>query len=141
MTQADPPKEASAVEKMNGRSLLLSLCLSLLSLSLPLSLSSNKMTHCFKECRAASGVLKRIYCFYKNFIIKIDPLNSSCSKKTTVPRKKTQAISTPKEQLFRKSSCSESHPCKYAIAVLKNLLYLMNHYNYYCEINKLTHSP
>ena len=82
MTQADPPKEASTVEKMNGRSLLL-------SLSLSLSLSSNKMTHCFKECRAAGGVLKRIYCFYKNFIIKIDPLNSSCSKKISVPRKKT----------------------------------------------------
>ena len=60
MAQVDPLKKASTVEKMNGRSPLL---------------SSNKMSHCFKEWRTANGVLKRIYCLYKNFIIKIDPRN------------------------------------------------------------------
>ena len=44
MSQADPPKEASTVKKMNGRSLLL---------------SSNKMTHYFKEWTTPSGVLKK----------------------------------------------------------------------------------
>ena len=51
MAQADPTKEASTVKTMNGRSLLL---------------SSNKMTHYFKEWTNPSGVLKKIYCLYQN---------------------------------------------------------------------------
>ena len=42
MAQADSPKEASTVKKMNVQSLLL---------------SSKQMTHCFKEWTTPSGVL------------------------------------------------------------------------------------
>ena len=73
MVQSNPPKEASTVRKINGRSLLL---------------SSNKMTHYFKEWATASSVLKKIYCLYKNLMLQIDSLNSSCSQKLR---------STPKE--------------------------------------------
>ena len=62
------------------------------------------MTHYFKEWTTVRDVLKKFYCLYKNLMLQRDP-------KTTVPRKKIKAISTPKEQLFRESSCSESHPC------------------------------
>ena len=82
---------------MNGRLLLL---------------PSDKMTHDFKQWMTPSGVLKKIYCLYKNLIPKIDPFNSSYSQKTSVPLKKIKAISTPKEQLFGESNCSESHLCK-----------------------------
>ena len=64
MAQADPPKEASTVKKMNGQLLLL---------------SSNKMTHYFKEWTTSSVILKKIYCLYKNLMLQIDPLNRSCS--------------------------------------------------------------
>ena len=46
MTQADPPKEANTVKKMNGRSLLI---------------FSNKTTHYFKEWTA-------VRCFEKNIL-------------------------------------------------------------------------
>ena len=46
-----------------------------------LLLSSNKMTNHFKEWKAASGVLKKIHCLYKNLMPQIDPLNSSFSQK------------------------------------------------------------
>ena len=46
MAQADPPKEANTVKKMNGRSLLI---------------FSNKTTHYFKEWTAAR-------CFEKNIL-------------------------------------------------------------------------
>ena len=64
MAQADPPKKAITVKKMNCRSILL---------------TSNKMTHYFKECTTSSDVLKKLYCLYKNLVLQIDPLNSSCS--------------------------------------------------------------
>ena len=66
MAQTDPPREASTVKKMNGRLLLFSL---------------NKITHHFKEWTTASVTLKKIYCLYKNLMLQIDPLNSSCSQK------------------------------------------------------------
>ena len=67
MVQAAPFREASTVKKkMNNRSLLLSL---------------NEITHYFKKWTAGSGVLKKIYCVYKNVILQIDPLKSSCSQK------------------------------------------------------------
>ena len=72
MAQADPPKEASTVKKMNGRSLLL---------------SSNKMTHYFKEQTNISGVLKKIYCLYKNLMLQIDPFNSSCFQNLQYPER------------------------------------------------------
>ena len=56
MAQADPPKEASTVKKMNERLLL--------------HFSLNKMTYYFKESTAASGVLKKIYCPYKNLMLR-----------------------------------------------------------------------
>ena len=64
MSQADPPKEASTVKKMNGRSLLL---------------SSNKMTHYFKEWTTPSGVLKKIYCLYENLMLQTVAVPRNCS--------------------------------------------------------------
>ena len=97
MAQGDSPKEVSRVNKMNGRLLLF---------------SSSKMTHYFKKWTSPGGVLKK----YISFLQKFDPSNRSYIQqlfpKTTVPQKKIKTISTLKEQLFRESSCSESHPCK-----------------------------
>ena len=73
MAQADPPKEARVIKKMNGRLLLL---------------YSNKMTYYFTECATPSGVVKKIYCLYKNLMRQIDPLNSSCSQKLQVFERK-----------------------------------------------------
>ena len=42
-----------------------------------------KTTQYFKQWTTGSGVLKKIYCLYKNLMLQIDPLNS----KTTVPQK------------------------------------------------------
>ena len=50
MTRADPPNEASTVKKMNGWSLLL---------------SSNKMTHYFKEWTTVCGALKKHFVYTK----------------------------------------------------------------------------
>ena len=73
MTQPYPPNEANTVKKMNRRSLFI---------------SSNKTTHYFKEWMAASCVLKKIYCLYKNLIFRIDPLSSSSSQKLHYPERK-----------------------------------------------------
>ena len=86
MAQAAPLREDSAVKKMNDRSLLLSL---------------NKITHYFKKWMTASGVLKKIYCLYKNLILQIDPLNSSCSQKQQYPER------TLRLKVLRKSSFLE----------------------------------
>ena len=99
MAVADPPKEDSAVKNMKSRSLLL---------------SSNEMTHYFKEQR------------------------------TTVPRKKIKAISTPKQQLFQRKQLFRNSPLQVQmsrIALLKKMLYLMNNCNCCCEIVKLIYSP
>ena len=64
MAQAAPLREPSTVKKMNGRSLLLSL---------------HEITHYFKKWTTESGVLKKIYCLYKNMMLQIGPLKSSCS--------------------------------------------------------------
>ena len=66
MAQAAPLREASTVKKMNDRSLLLSL---------------DKITHYFKKWTTTSGVLKKIYCLYKNWILQVDLVSSSCSQK------------------------------------------------------------
>ena len=73
MAQADPPKETSTVKKINGRLLLV---------------SSNKMKHYFKKWTTVNGVLKKIYCLYKNLIFQIDPLNISCSQNLQYPERK-----------------------------------------------------
>ena len=49
MAQSDPPKEVNTIKKINGWSLLL---------------SSNKMTHHFKERTTPGGVLKKIYIIF-----------------------------------------------------------------------------
>ena len=72
MAQADPPREANTVKKMNGRSLLI---------------FSNKTTYYFKEWTAAR-CLKKIYCFHKNLLLQTDPLSSSCSQKLWYPGRK-----------------------------------------------------
>ena len=86
MAQAAPLKEASSVKKMNDRSLLLSL---------------NKITHYFKKWTTGSGVLKKIYCLYKNVMLQIDPLKSSCSQKQQYPER------TLRLKVLRKSSSLE----------------------------------
>ena len=73
MAKADPPIETNAVKKMNDRSLLI---------------SSNKTTHYFREWTTASFVLKKIYCLYKNLVLQIDPLSSSCSQRLQYPKRK-----------------------------------------------------
>ena len=61
-------------------------------------------------------------------MLQIDPLNSSCSQEQQYPQKNIKAKSTPKEQLFGVSSCSESHTYRqvFSTALLKYLPYLMN---------------
>ena len=51
MAQADPQKEASTFERMNGR---------------PQRLFSNKMTYYFIEWTTPNGLLKRILLLQKN---------------------------------------------------------------------------
>ena len=67
-----------------------------------LLLSINEITHYFKKWISRSGVLKKIYFIYKNMILQIDPLKTSCSQKKQ---------KTPKELLtlkvLRKSSSLE----------------------------------
>ena len=93
---------------MNGRSLIL---------------FSNKITHCFKEwMTAVSGVLKKIYCLYKNLMLQIDPL-SSCSQKLQYPEKKLRL------QVLRKSISLEKE------AIPKVTLRSANVYN--CSSKKL----
>ena len=73
MAQADPPKESSAIKKVNGRLLL------------P---SSNKTTHHFKEWTTPNGILKKTNCLYRNLMFQIDLLNSSSSQKLQYPERK-----------------------------------------------------
>ena len=74
MAQAVPLRKATTVKKMNDRSLLLSI---------------NEITHYFKNWTTGSGVLKKIYFLYKNVMLQIDPLKSSCSQRKVpkVPRR------------------------------------------------------
>ena len=98
MAQTDPFREASTVKKMNDRSLLLSL---------------SKVTHYFKKWTTASGVLKKIYCLYKN----LQNRNSSWSQKQQYPKK------TLMLKVLRKSSSLEK------VAVPKVTLASANVYN------------
>ena len=85
------------LEKMNDGSLLLSI---------------NEITHYFKKWTTGSGVLKKIYFLYKNVMLQIDPLKSSCFQKQQYPEGTFKVKSTPKEQLFGESGCYESHNCQ-----------------------------
>ena len=77
VAQADPANKANMIKKMDGLSLLL---------------FSNKMTHYFKEWTTASGVLIKIYCPYKNLMLQIDPIQSSCSQKLQHPKTKLRLL-------------------------------------------------
>ena len=122
MAQGDPPKEFNTVKKMNGRSL---------------RLSSNKMSHHFKEWTTPGDVLKKYILFLQNFVV-----SNRSSLTVAVPRnyssaKENQGYKYSKratlwrKQLFRKSPLQVQTP---TIDLLKNLLYLMNSCNYCCEI-------
>ena len=63
--------------------------------------SINEITHYFKRWTTGSGVLKKIYFLYKNVMLQIDPLKSSCSQRKQSPKGTFKVKSTPKEQLFR----------------------------------------
>ena len=78
--------ERSWKKKMNGRSLLFSL---------------NEVTHYFKKWTIGSGVLKKVYCLYKNVMLQIDPLKCSCSQKQQYPER------TLRLKALRKSSSLE----------------------------------
>ena len=95
MAQTAPFRKATTVKK-NDRSLLFSI---------------NEITHYFKKSTTGSGVFFLFYFLYKNVILQIDPLKSSCSQKQQYP-KNFKVKSTPKEQVFGESSCPESHTCK-----------------------------
>ena len=86
MAQAAPLREASTVKKMKDRLLLLSL---------------NKITHNFKKWTTGNGVLKKIYCIYKNVILQTDLLKSSCSQKQQYPER------TLRLKVLRRSSSLE----------------------------------
>ena len=92
---ADPPKEYSTFERMNGRSELL---------------PPNKITHYFKEWTTGSRFFIKIY-LYKNLMLQTHPLNRSFSQKLLYPRNKIKAkLSTPHEQFFGESTFSENYP-------------------------------
>ena len=86
MAHVAPLREASTVKKMNDQSLLFSL---------------NKMKHCFKKWTTGSGVFKKIYCLYKNLMLQIDPVKSSCSQKQQYPER------TLRLKVLRKSNSLE----------------------------------
>ena len=73
MAQAANLREASTVKKKKNDRLLL--------------LSLNKITHYFKKWMTGSGVSKNIDCLYKNVMLQIDPLKSSCSQKQQYPER------------------------------------------------------
>ena len=113
MAQGDPPKEVNTIKKINGWSLLL---------------SSNKMTHHFKEWTTPGGVLKNIYIiFTKVCCFKQILFNSTCSHYSSAIENSTLW----RKQLFRKPPLQMQMS---TIALLTNLLYLMNSCNCCCEI-------
>ena len=63
--------------------------------------SINEITHYFKKWTTGSGVLKKIYFLYKNVILQIDPLKSSCFQKQQYPKR------TLRLKVLRKSSSLE----------------------------------
>ena len=64
-------KSHHSFKKMNDRSLLFSI---------------NEITRYFKESTTGSGVLKKIYCLYKNMMLQTHLLKSSCSQKQQYPK-------------------------------------------------------
>ena len=50
-------------------------------------LSINEITHYFKKWATGGGALEKIYFLYKNVMLQIDPLKSSCSQKQQYPER------------------------------------------------------
>ena len=100
----------------------------------------NEITHYFKKWTTGSGVLKKICCLYKNVMLQIDPLESSCSQKQQYPEK------TLRLKVLWKGSSLEKKPVPkitlasaiVTTALLKYLLYFMNNCNYCSEIFKFS---
>ena len=107
MAQAALLREANTVQKMNGRSVLLSL---------------NKITHYSEKQTTGSGVLKKIYYLYKNVMFQTDPLKSSYSQKQQYPERtlrlkvlrKSSSLAIPKVTLASGNVCNCS-PKKFTI--------------------------
>ena len=95
---------------MNDRSLLLSI---------------NEITHYFKNWTTGSGVLKKIYFLYKNVMLQIDPLKSSCSQRKEYPEETLRLKVLRKEQLFGESGKSQLQVQLFKTALLKYLLYFI----------------
>ena len=100
------------LEKMNDGSLLLSI---------------NEITHYFKKWTTGSGVLKKIYFLYKNMMLQIDPLKSSCSQKQQYSERTLRLKVLQKPPLWRKSLFRKSHlQVQLFTTVLKYMLYFMH---------------
>ena len=117
MAQAAPLRKPLQLKKMNDRLLL---CV-------------NEITHYFKKQTTGSGVLKKIYFLYKNVMLQIAPLKSSCFHK----QQYSERAALWRKQLFRKSHLQVQ---LFTTALLKYILYFMDNCNYCCEIVKLTES-
>ena len=87
IAQAVPLREASTVKKMNNQLLLLSL---------------NEITHHFKKWTTGSSILKKIFCLYKNVMLQVDPLKSSCSQKQQYPERTLRLKVLERAALWRK---------------------------------------
>ena len=83
--------------------------------------SINEITHYFKKWTTGSGVLKKIFFLYKNVMLQIDPLKSSCSQKQQYPER------TLKLKVLRQNSSLEKE------AVLKITLASAIVYNCSCS--------
>ena len=115
-------------EKMNDWSLLLSL---------------NEITHFFKKWTTGSGVLKKICYLYKNVMLQIDPLKSSCSQKQHYPERTLRLKVLGKSSSLEKQAVPKVTLPKVQLFtndLLKYLLYFMKNCNYCCQIVKLTES-
>ena len=90
-------KRQYSFKKMNDRSLLFSI---------------NEITHYFKKWTTGSGVLKKIYCLYKNVMLQIHLLKSSCSSQKqqhpetwpTIFTQQTMSERTLRLKVLQKSS-------------------------------------
>ena len=87
------------LKKMNDRSLLLYI---------------NEIIHYFKKRTTGSGFLKKIYFLYKNVMLQIDSLKSSCSQKQQYPER------TLRLKVLRKSSSLEKVAVTLASAIVYN---------------------
>ena len=73
IAQAAPLRKATTVKIMNEQSLLFSI---------------NEITHYFKKWTTGSGLLKKVYFLYKNVMLQIDPLKSSCFQNNSTPKER-----------------------------------------------------